>query len=143
MVLRKIIIKSSESGLPTEINRCEMHSGIGILGQKKSERQERQISILSSDAAEKKSQTEPQGLCMPRFFANFTISGMDPKLLLPGCRLRIGTAVLVVSKQEKDCFDNCALKQLQTECPLHTGCRFAWVEKDGTAAVGDAVFIHT
>ena len=79
---------------------------------------------------------------MQRFFANFTILGIDPRLLLPGCRLRIGTASLMISNQEKDCFDSCALKTLQIECPLQAGCRFAWVEEDGAAAVGDEVLIH-
>ena len=143
MFLRKIIVKSDETGIPTEINRCEMQRSIGIVGQKKNNEQERQISILSTDASEKISQTEPQGLCMQRFFANFTISGTDLQWIKPGCRLRVGTAVLVVSKQKKVCFDNCVLKQRQAECPLHAGCQFAWVEKDGAAEVGDAVINET
>jgi hypothetical protein len=119
-----------------------MNRDLGLVGQKKISEKERQISILSSDAKEKIAQTEPQGLCMQRFFANFTISKINMQLLQPGCRLRIGTAILVVSNKGKECFESCILKQLQINCPLHDGCRFAWVEKSGAAAVGDAVIIE-
>lgn len=143
MILQEITVKHETTGKSSPVDRCEMTSDVGIVGQVMPKNRQRQISIMTEKTKEEIASLHTPGLCMSRFFANFVLDRTaGENALLPGTRLRIGSAVVVVSDQQKECFEDCVLLQSKTHCPLRTGCCFAWVEKDGFAAQGDCVTVE-
>jgi MOSC domain-containing protein YiiM len=143
VILLEITIKNDNTKMPCAVDLCEMTYDVGIAGQVMPKNRQRQISMMTEKTKDEIASLHTPGLCMPRFFANFVLDRTaGENALLPGTRLRIGSAVVVVSDQQKECFEECVLRQSKTHCPLRTGCCFAWVEKDGVAALGDSVTVE-
>ncbi|MBQ9988656.1 MAG: hypothetical protein IJP30_02860 [Clostridia bacterium] len=95
---------------------------------------ERQISILAADA-KADLVNHPEGLCVPRFNANFVLDGVDVGALKAGMRLKVGEAELVITKVRKRCYDHCEIRKQGRFCPLPTNTAFARVIKAGQASV--------
>lgn len=108
--------------------RGDAHAGPGI----------RQVSLLGEESIGKmRARGLPVG---PGDFAeNVTVSGIDLPALGIGKRLRIGGALIEITRIGKECHDRCAIYLQAGDCVMPREGVFAKVLRGGTVAPGDPV----
>lgn len=83
-----------------------------------------EVSIIDSNCANLIKNSNPKGLCMMKFKADFTVDKKDFALLKVGDTININERVLVVDKVGKSCYKGCVLNDNNLPCPLKNGCAF-------------------
>lgn len=130
MKILDISIKDKEGKL-IRLEEAQLIKDHGILGDRKAGPGDKQLSILSLKTREAIDQLKDQGLCIPRFYANLTLEGLDPSTLKLGQELRLGRSLLKISQLGKECFPECSLVKEGKECDLAREAIFARVIKGG------------
>jgi MOSC domain-containing protein YiiM len=102
----------------------------------------RQVSLLSSESIGK---MRAKGLSVgPGDFAeNITVEGFDLTGSKPGDRIRVGEAVLEITRIGKECHNRCAIYIQAGDCVMPREGVFARVVRGGRVAAGDAVMKET
>ncbi len=130
MKILDIKIKDNEGRL-IRLKEAQLVKGHGIQGDRKAGPGDKQLSILTLETREAIEQLRDQGLCIPRFYANLTLEGLDPSTLKLGQELRLGRSLLKISQLGKECFPECSLVKEGKECDLARRAIFARVIKSG------------
>lgn len=137
MRLKTIRIKSDGKTLyPDQVQLIE---DIGIEGDDKGQGGDRQISILSSHIRKLVDGNPKEGLCLYRFYENFTIEELRADDWQIGDHFRLGSALLEVSSKEKRCYPDCKLIKRGQACLLLGQVLYARVIKTGIIKIGDKI----
>lgn len=139
MTLTGMRIQKTENAPYEECTCCHLLTGKGISEDHHAGGGKKELSLLHADVPEQMMNMEYKGLCMRRFSANLLVEGLPSHLNL-GDRLSVGAAVIEIT-MKKHCFDECALVQDQTPCPLKGGSLFARVVKSGEVCIGDGLIL--
>ena len=102
---------------------------------------EKQISLLPVETRRWMEVQSEKGLCFGRFRENILTEGLPPETLEPGYRLSIGSAIIRIGGQHKDCFSECGRISKGLSCSLFESTAFAQVEKSGIVRINDSVTI--
>ncbi|MGN1334321.1 MAG: MOSC domain-containing protein [Anaerovoracaceae bacterium] len=103
----------------------------------------RQVSLLSSDKIEEFKNEHPDVNIEPGAFGeNLVVSGIDFATYPIGTIIRIGEAVLEISRIGKECHSGCIIAQMAGKCIMPTEGVFARVIEGGSVKTGDPVKIE-
>ncbi len=130
MRIAELTIKDEKGNL-ISLDQVEAVQGQGIKGDKNARGGSRQVSILSLHTKKSLENHRDKGLCIPRFYANLIIDGLDEEKIHIGQKIQLGGAILEISQIGKECFDNCPMVQEGERCPLARKIIFAKVRKSG------------
>jgi len=128
--IAELTIKDEKGNL-ISLDQVEAVQGQGIKGDKNARGGSRQVSILSLHTKKSLENHRDKGLCIPRFYANLIIDGLDEEKIHIGQKIQLGGAILEISQIGKECFDNCPMVQEGERCPLARKIIFAKVRKSG------------
>ena len=103
--------------------------------------EEKQISILAVETHHWMEAQSEKGLCFGRFRENILTEGLPLETLKSGCHLSMGSAVIRISGQRKECFSDCGRFSKGQPCRLFESAAFAQVEKSGIVRINDPVII--
>lgn len=134
MICLKIIdikVKDAEGSI-IHLEQATLIKDIGIKGDINAKGGDRQISILNHNTKESLEELKHMGLCIPKFFENFIVKGLDISQISVGQKLHFGDAIIEITQIGKECFSNCRLVQSGKICDLATETIFAKVVKTGT-----------
>lgn len=120
-----------KNGNIIHLEKADLIKEQGILGDIKGKDGDRQISILTFNTRKAIDKLKDKGLCIPRFYENLTIDGLDSSQLYPGKRLKLGEATIEISQIGKECFSNCQLVEKGISCSLVKETIFARVVSGG------------
>lgn len=107
-----------ENGDIISLDQVELIKGQGLKGDKNARGGRRQVSIFSLHTKESLERYKDKGLCIPRFYANIIIDGLDEENIHIGQNIQLDQVILEISEIGKECFDNCQLVQDGERCPL-------------------------
>ncbi|MEG0792774.1 MAG: ThiF family adenylyltransferase [Lachnospiraceae bacterium] len=124
-----------------EEESVKLLKGQGIEGDIHCTGGERQISLSTSYLQQWIDTQAVKGLCFSRWKCNLWIDGRIMEHLSVGTRLKIGTAILEITVQEKRCFPECPRLQRNMKCELLKGCCFAKVVQGGIVKKKDPIII--
>lgn len=113
----------------------------GILEEKASRDENKQVSILSEDVRSLIDTGKIDGLCTRRFYENITVSGLDSSKLSVGSKIGIGETIQEVTGLGKRCFNECKLVEEGKYCQLSEGAIFTRVLKGGCIGKNNKVNI--
>lgn len=116
-----------------------IHKELGILNNNPQKKHKREISLLSKEIRDSIEREKLDGLCLPRFYENLTIEGLDASKVTIGENLKIGETVQQVIGVGKRCFKECKLVQAKEMCELSTSVVFTTVIKGGIIKIDDEV----
>ena len=133
----KIFKKKGEPG--KIVQKADCVADCGLLGDRFARGGEKQITITDDICENWLLAQDIQGLCFKRFKANITAENMDLSGCKAGQKLDIGTAQLVFSCENKECFDECVRVQGKMECLLRTHAKYLKVLKSGTINTDDII----
>lgn len=140
--MRGVVVAVSTSGRKgekkTPVRSAELVAGYGVAGDAHAGPGDRQVSLLSASSIAK---MRSAGLSVgPGDFAeNVTVDGFDVFALPVGTRLRLGRALVEITRIGKVCHDRCAIWFQAGDCVMPREGVFARVLEGGTVAPGDAV----
>jgi len=130
--------KKGEPGV--SVSEIRLIKGFGIEGDFR-QGGERQVSLLSVEVRCWMEAQSEQGFCYQRFRENVLMKGLRMETLEPGSLLSVGSAKLRISKQRKQCFNECARFSKGISCELSRCAAFAVVEQSGTIRINDSISI--
>ena len=123
------------------VELIEVFKDHGIDGDAHAGPWHRQVSFLASESIESARQT---GLDVDSgdFAENITTSGIDWKQISLGCRLQLGSQVVVeITQIGKECHTKCAIYYRAGDCIMPREGIFARVIEGGTLKVNDSIRI--
>lgn len=95
---------------------------------------DRQVSLMSAEAMEQAK--ELNGLCTGKFAANIVTKDLNYSSLRAGDILCIGECAIEITGVGKPCYEQCALHQSGSACPLPSACAFGRVKRGGRISTG-------
>jgi len=113
--------------------------GYGLVGDVHGGKGERQVSLFGSESKEKIRNIGVKGLCFGNFSENLTTEGIELHKLNSGTRLRIGETILEISQVGKECYLDCAIREMEGQCVLQSEVIFAKVITGGYIRQGDGI----
>ena len=129
----------AKQGAPREtVDSLLLDERFGVIGDDKSAK-DGSVSLLSGEAEERIRSLG--GLCTGKFSANIVTDGLEYALLSAGTRLKIGSAMLEITRVGKPCYEACAIVQSGETCPLPKNCAFARVRCGGDIHTHDEITI--
>jgi MOSC domain-containing protein YiiM len=133
---------SNRKGIPkSPVPEAMLKKDHGLVGDAHAEPGIRQVSLLAKEDYAKLKNAPPEGLRNGIFAENLTTEGIDLPTLPIGTRLKIGEAVLEVSKIGKDCHAGCAIRRQVGDCVMPKRGIFTTVQEEGKIRPGDAIAI--
>ena len=111
----------------------------GLEGDFHADRGDRQISLLFAEIRELLESSKEKGYCFSRFKENVSIRGMSPAITMTGMRITAGEVILEITREVKNCHDECFIFKAGKRCPLAGQNLFARVAKGGIMRAGDRV----
>jgi len=135
------------------VQEAELREDWGLVGDVHAGPGERQVSLLALEAilrqrellrAKGKSCPKAHGVEIgPGAFAeNLTTEGLSLSELPVGTRLRVGEAILEITKIGKECHTRCAIYKLLGDCVMPKEGVFARVVKGGKVRPGMEVVVY-
>jgi MOSC domain-containing protein YiiM len=122
---------SREKGTPkSPVPRIVLVAGRGIEGDAHAGPGERQVSLLADEDIDTM-RGKLADLSPGDFAENITTRGVDLASLPVGTRLRIGDAVLEISRIGKECHSGCAIRERTGDCVMPKRGVFAVVIEGG------------
>ena len=122
----------TEKGKPGEIvQSVQCAADCGLVGDRFAKGGEKQLTMMDKSCEEWLCGQEMQGLCFKRFKANITVEDFDLSILKTGEKLLCGEAVLEISAQNKECFEECTRVQNEMDCMLRKHAKYLKVSKSG------------
>jgi len=100
--------------------------------------QDRQVSLLNAEEAEKIREKVP-GLKPGDFAENLLVAGIDLSKLRLGDRVLVGEAQLEVTQIGKECHSRCAIYEAAGDCIMPRLGIFCRVVRGGTVRKGDSI----
>jgi MOSC domain-containing protein YiiM len=128
---------SVKGDLGKRVQNARFIEGQGMEGDFHAVGGEKQISLLSRGERQWIESQSLRGLCFGRYKENVLFDGIPPEAMIPGVKIAIGGAVLMISDTGKRCFKECPLFDCRQNCILAGRNLFAKVIRSGNAAEGD------
>ncbi len=131
-------ISESKGERKTPVERVELRTEHGIIGDAHAGDWHRQISLLASESIAK---MKALGLDVDSgdFAENLTTEGIDLVNLPIGTRLRVGATLLEVTQIGKECHNRCAIYYQAGDCVMPKEGIFARVIEGGTIKPDDPI----
>ena len=127
-------------GQPGEIvQKAQCTADCGLEGDRFAKGGDKQLTMIDDVCEGWLSAQETEGLCFKRYKANITTENCDLSTFKVGQKLKIGTAVLEISPQNKECFAECVRVQNKMECLLRTHAKYLKVAQSGIISVDDKI----
>lgn len=125
-----------------EINEGNFLENFGLEGDAYSEPGvDKQVPVFFNEGRLSLEEESFPGLCFSRFLETIRIRGINPAFFKTGSIIKIGKAVLQVSKSRKKCYPECKIIQDTRHCALSRDVRFCKVLQTGIIRKGDSVSI--
>lgn len=123
------------------IKEAELRIDHGIVGDAHAGPGIRQVSLLAEESYEKMRKSPYVDVCLKKgsFGENITTREITLHKLSVGKKLKIGEAVLEVSKIGKECHAPCEIRKKAGVCVMPTEGIFAIVKKGGKIRPGDEI----
>jgi len=135
---------SERKGVPKQpVDSVELLFDSGVKGDAHAGPGDRQVSLLAIESYEKFRKQRRDEHCLKNgsFGENIITEGLVLHELALGTRLRVGTAVLEISKIGKECHAPCAIGKATGECIMPKEGVFARVILSGDAGKGDEIYL--
>ena len=130
----------TEKGKPGEIvQSVQCAADCGLVGDRFAKGGEKQLTAIDEICERWLLQQETEGLCFKRFKANITVEDFDLSTLKTGEKLLCGDAVLEISKENKECFEECTRVQNKMDCMLKKHAKYLKVAKNGKICTDDEI----
>lgn len=113
----------------------------GLLGDIYSQPGDRQVNIMCQSTRDFVNNFHIHGHCFDNFVETLLIDGVDLFDYGVGTRVKIGQAIMEISKHGKRCWPECEIIKQKEVCRLKSEPIFARVIKSGLVKVGDLVEI--
>ena len=127
-------------GQPGEIvQKAQCTADCGLEGDRFAKGGDKQLTMIDDVCEGWLSAQETEGLCFKRYKANITAENCDLSAFKVGQKLKIGTAVLEISPQNKECFAECVRVQNKMECLLRAHAKYLKVAQSGIISVDDKI----
>jgi cyclic pyranopterin phosphate synthase len=120
-----------------KVQNARFIEGQGMEGDFHAVGGEKQVSLLSRNERQWIESQSLRGLCFGRYKENVLFDGIPLEAMVPGVKIAIGSAVLMISDTGKLCFKECPLFDCGQNCILAGRNLFAKVIRSGNAAAGD------
>lgn len=102
------------------------------LEKSKFENSKRGISFITLKGQQRLIDDEVKGFCHNRFKANFVIQGINTNDLKAGKVLKVGDAIVKITKVKKECFKDCPIvKNSKTSCNVNKEIFFGEIVEEG------------
>ena len=122
----------AEKGKPGEIAQSvQCIADYGLEGDRFAKGGEKQLTMIDDICESWLCRQDVQGLCFKRYKANITVENFDLSTLKTGEKLLCGDAVLEISQESKDCFEECTRVQNKMDCMLKKHAKYLKVAKSG------------
>ncbi len=133
-----VCISEKKGERKTPVDRIELRSEHGIVGDAHAGDWHRQVSLLASESIAK---MQAMGLDVDSgdFAENLTTEGIDLVALPIGSRLQIGATLLEVTQIGKECHNRCAIYHQAGDCVMPKEGIFARVIEGGPIEPGDLI----
>lgn len=135
-----LAIFAAKNEPPQYVEQGLLLEGLGMKGDRHCKGGEKQISLITKDAAAWKQSQKTEGLCFKKFKANLVIDGLLAEDMSKDTVMDVGDAVIQVTAV-KNCYDECSFVTEGKPCILRTHGLFAKVIKSGEIKHGDRVQI--
>jgi MOSC domain-containing protein YiiM len=135
---------SEKKGTPKiPIPEGEFRENHGLMGDAHAGDGRRQVSLLAVESRRKIEKHPKLKYCVKNgdFGENITTEGINLHTLPVGTKLKIGEAILEVSKIGKECHAPCAIRERIGVCVMPNECIFVMVIKGGKVRPGDPIEI--
>ena len=114
----------------------------GLEGDAHSGKDMRQVSLFGIESINKIKKSGIEGLCSSKFTENLTVEGIALYELPVGTILRIGEVIMEVTQVGKECYSECKIHNLSSECVLQREVIFTRILKDGWIKPGDKIVVE-
>ena len=130
----------AEKGKPGEIvQSVQCTVDLGLSGDRFAKGGEKQLTMIDDICESWLCSQQLQGLCFKRFKANITVENFDLSTLKAGEKLLCGDAVLEISQENKECFEECTRVQNKMDCMLKKHAKYLKVAKSGKICTDDKI----
>ena len=130
----------AEKNLPPEIvQKADFLVDCGLKGDRFAKGGEKQLTMIDDICESWLCNQDVQGLCFKRYKANITVENFDLSTLKAGEKLLCGDAVLEISQESKDCFEECTRVQNKMDCMLKKHAKYLKVAKSGKICTDDKI----
>lgn len=102
---------------------------------------DRQISIVAETLNNRLIEDQSKGFCHLKFKANLIIDGLDIDKVYEKQAIRIGDAILEITKVGKECHSNCPRLSDSEECNIHKNILFGRLMESGEVKIGDIMYL--
>ena len=130
---------SKEKGVAKKpVEKAVLKKDHGIVGDAHAGPGNRQISLLAKEDIDEFAKNK---LCLKHgdFAENITTQGIELPVLKLGTRLKLGTAIVEVSKIGKECHADCEIMKKVGKCIMPTRGIFVIVIEEGEICQGDEI----
>ena len=138
-VIRAVCISEKKGEQKHPVEKVQLRKETGIVGDAHAGNWHRQVSLLAQESVDKLQEKVSIKLFPGAFAENILCDGITLSKLPVGTRLKIGTALCVVTQIGKECHADCAIRQQAGDCVMPREGIFAIVLEDGEAQAGDFV----
>lgn len=102
----------------------------------------RGISFISLEGSKRLTDDEIKGFCHKRYKANFVIGGMRNFDLRVGQLLKVGEAIIRITRLQKECLPECPIiKDRKVSCKVNKEAFFGELIKEGFVNKNDEVLV--
>jgi len=135
MKISRIYLKNTEN--KGYVENAILQVDLGIVGNTRTLKMDRQVSIFSEEDRKNLEELEVHGLCTLRFHEDITIKNLIFADIIIGNKLELGNLILEITEIGKRCFSECSLFKEKKPCPLTKGIIYAKVISGGEIRIGD------
>ncbi|MBU0979207.1 MAG: MOSC domain-containing protein [Nanoarchaeota archaeon] len=133
---------SEKKGTPKDpVDEAELRVDHGIVGDAHAGPGIRQVSLMASEDIEEFKRTAASKVCIKHgiFGENLTTEGIDLEKLQIGDRLKVGEAIIEITKKGKECHIPCSIGRTVGKCIMPEKGVFGKVLKGGMISKGDQI----
>ena len=138
-VIKAVCISEKKGQQKHPVESVHLRPEHGIEGDAHAGNWHRQVSLLGQESVDRLQEKISIRLFPGAFAENILCEGLDLYKLPVGTRLRIGTALCVVTQIGKECHADCAIRRQAGDCVMPREGIFVIVLEEGDAKAGDAV----
>lgn len=137
--INRINIFKDKGEPPISLKSVNCSLDFGLENDRFAKGGEKQLTLIDKSTTDWIEKIQIKGLCFEKFKANLTTENLDTSLLNSGDILFCGSAILEVSTEKKECFEECILRQKNIECKIAKGGIYLKVKGSGCIKIGDRI----
>ena len=140
-VIKAVCISEKKGQQKHPVESVHLRPEHGIEGDAHAGNWHRQVSLLGQESVDRLQEKISIRLFPGAFAENILCEGLDLYRLPVGTKLRIGTALCVVTQIGKECHADCAIRRQAGDCVMPREGIFVIVLEEGDAKAGDTVAV--